>query len=274
VRVTSLWIYPVKSCRGIAVERAVLSTWGLEHDRRFLVVDERGRFVTQRDTPRLATLETAIEHESLRLSCGDFSTDVPLEPRGPDVQVGVWGRRLVAQHVASADDFLAATLGRRLRLVYAGPETAPFKAGSASAYRTAFADRYPLLVVGQGSLDDLNARLATPVPMARFRPNLVFDGGAPFVEDHWRDVDVGATQIRHVQACGRCVVVSTDQRSGTRGKEPLATLATYRKEGNEVLFGMNAVPRRPGTIDVGDVVTPRIDARRHPSSSRVQRPAR
>lgn len=260
MRLRSIHVHPVKSLRGFAVEEWALDELGLEHDRRYMVVRPDGMFVTQRELPKMALIETALDRGELWLSIGARRLRIVEPAEGPELEVRVWRSTVRARLVGEeADRWLSDVLGAELRLVFIPTktvrETNPLYAPGA---RTGFADGYPLLVVGQASLDDLNARLAaaseSPVPMDRFRPNLVVEGSPPFAEDDWRDFSIGDVPLRIVKPCARCVIVSTDQATAVVGKEPLRTLATYRKVGNDVLFGQNAIHLAQGRLRVGDPV--------------------
>ncbi len=253
--IQQLAIYPVKSCRGIAVETWPVDARGLRHDRRFMIVTPDGKFVTQRELGALALVETSITDAELRLARrGHGEVVVPLVPSGGSaLRVEVWRSSVDALAVGDdVDAWLGATFGRPLRLVYM-PETSHRATNPAYAegFETAFSDGYPILVIGAASLAELNARLATPVPMERFRPNVVVAGSEAFAEDGWRDVASGDAALRIVKPCDRCVVTTIDQRTAEQGTEPLRTLATYRKIEGKVLFGQNAVVVRTGTLRVG-----------------------
>jgi hypothetical protein len=254
----SLHVYPVKACRGVRVARWEVDRLGLRLDRAFMVVDaESGRFVTQREEPRLARVVPALGEDALALSAaGAGSVRVPLAARdGPRRRIQVW--RHAGEGVDQGDAaaaWLSGLLGRALRLVRVppdharrvNPERTPFEA------HTSFTDGYPFLLISQGSLDALNARLAAPVPMERFRPNLVVTGTEPHAEDGWRRIRIGAVELVLVKPCDRCAVTTVDPESGElRGPEPLRTLATYRRAGNAVLFGQNAVHTAPGPLSAG-----------------------
>jgi uncharacterized protein YcbX len=183
---------------------------------------------------------------------------VPLgEGPGELLRVRIWRDQVMARGTTpEADAFFTAIAGEPLRLMrFPDREHRPVDPRYAEGFETQFADGYPVLVIGQASLDHLNDRLETPVAMDRFRPNLVVRGAGPFAEDGWRDLTVGDAALRIVKPCGRCVIVTTDQRTGERSPEPLRTLASYRRSGNEVMFGQNAVVTRPATIAVGDPVS-------------------
>ena len=267
MRLDAITIYPVKSLRGVTVREAVVEPWGLAGDRRWMVVDEQGRYLTQRDLPGMARIAAVPDGDGgVALSTpGAGEARVPLpDAGGPTVEVVVWRDRVRAQPAGQdVDAWLSAALGRACRLVHMGDPAAarpvdPAYAGPAD--RVSFADGFPLLGVSAASLADLNARLAQPVPMARFRPNLVVSGGAAWAEDGWRLLrvgGVGGVAFRAVKPCARCVIVSTDQETGARARdrEPLRTLAGFRRDGRgRVLFGQNLVPDGAGRVAVGDSV--------------------
>lgn len=256
--VSAIFIYPVKSCRGVSLPRAAVVARGLDGDRRWMVVGADDRFVTQREEPRLALVDVSLDGEALRLAApGVGSVRVPRRgDQGPRRTVRVWRHQAAAVEHAEGSDWFSAYLGAPHRLVYMPDDhqraVNPEKAGR--GHIVGFADGYPLLLIGQSSLDDLNARLAQPVEMRRFRPNLVVEGASPFAEDQWRALRIGEVPFRGVKPCDRCVVTTVDPETGVRGTEPLRTLATYRKRGGKVLFGMNLVHDGLGALAVGDPV--------------------
>jgi uncharacterized protein len=244
-----LYVYPVKSCRGIAVAGARLTNAGLQHDREWMVVAPEGRFLTQRDTPRLALVVPTIERESLTLEApGMTPLIVPFEARGELRVVTVWRDPCRAFDAGdSAARWFSDFLGRPSRLVRFDPAarrpTDPaWSQGLQGESR--FADGFPLLVLSRASLDDLNARLPAPLPIDRFRPNLLLDGGEPYIEDRLAALTHGRVQLRLVKPCTRCAITTTDQATATvTGDEPLRTLRTYRwdKQLRGVTFGQNAI---------------------------------
>ncbi|AKT35958.1 MOSC domain-containing protein [Chondromyces crocatus] len=269
VRISGLHIYPLKSGRGLAVAEAEVGDRGFVDDRRFMVVDERGRLMSQREQPRMALIEVTIRGEGLVLSApGVGGVEVSLRPReGVPRRVQVWADDCDAIAVSpEADAWLQRHLGVSCALVYM-PD-ASFRAvdpdHSAPGDQVSFADGFPFLLASRASLEDLNARLAqggaTPVSMDRFRPNLVVEGCAPYAEDRWRELEIGGVLFEVTKPCARCVMVTVDPARGVTGREPLATLATYRKHDGEVMFGQNLVHRRRGVIRVGDRVR-LLDAR-------------
>jgi uncharacterized protein len=263
--IKSLHIYPVKGLKGIDLDHARATERGLEHDRRWMVVDAGGEFLSQREHPRMATVWTDIAGGALSLSAPDVGeVSVPLVPASKHaMKVRVWRSTCDAIPVsAQADRWLSDYLELPCRLVYMPDSTQrlsnPDYGGEGNL--VGFADGYAYLAIGEASLADLNAKLLArnhpALPMNRFRPNLVVSGMAAFAEDAWRDVEIGGAVLRGAKPCGRCQVTTTDQSTGeVRGPEPLATLATYRDSNRfGVMFGMNLVTVRAGTIRVGDTV--------------------
>lgn len=260
MRVTGLFVYPLKSAGGIAVASAELDAFGIRHDRRWMVQSRDGHFLTQRDLPRLALIRTSIRDRTLQLDApGMEPLHLPLDQEtGARLRVRIWAD--VTQGVdagADASRWISQAVGEDARIVRMPddafrPVHPDFDIGAA---RVSFADGFPLLLVSQASLDGLNARLELPLPMNRFRPNLVVDGTLPHAEDGWRRIAVGSVPLAVVKPCARCVTTTVDQDTGETAQEPLRTLATYRRHGNGVLFGQNAIHLEPGVLRVGDAVT-------------------
>lgn len=262
---SALNVYPVKGLKGIALAEARCTPRGLEHDRRWMVVDEQGEFLSQREHPRMATVWTDLDPGVLSLSAPDRdAVVVPIDPDAPaTMRVRVWDSVVDAAPVqGEAHEWLSDYLGMACRLVYM-PESSrrhsnPIHAGEGR--EVGFADGYAYLLAGEASLADLNGRLAAKghpaLPMNRFRANLVVAGADPFAEDRWGEIRIGEAVFRTAKPCGRCQVTTTDQSTGeVRGPEPLATLATYRESAQfGVMFGMNLVTVRPGRVKLGDAV--------------------
>jgi uncharacterized protein YcbX len=259
--VEELVIYPVKSCGGISVDAWTLEGTGLRFDRRFMVVDHDGRFVTQRTHPVMCTIQPVLDVAGGRLilsAPGRRELAVPSMPQTTEAcSVQVWSDRVVASTVSDdADAWFSDVLGDAVRLVhFPSSSTRTTNPAYGAGFHTSFADGFAVLIAGRESLDDLNARLAVPVPMDRFRPNIVVAGSPPFAEDDWHDVAIAGAALRVVKPCGRCVIANTDQRTTARAREPLRTLATFRRRDGKVMFGQNAHVVRAGTISVGDAVT-------------------
>jgi hypothetical protein len=263
LRVAGLWLYPVKSLGGIAVDAARVGDLGLAGDRRWMLVDGTGRALTQREHAALARFATALDGDTVHVTGPDGAT-VSFAPPAvgtPRMRVHVFGDTLdAAPAPAAVSAWFALRLGMACTLVHLPNDVVrpvdPAYAGPGD--RTAFSDGYPVLVATQASLNDLNARLAAdgepPVPIGRFRPNLLVDGGAPWAEDDWRTVQAGEVALELVKPCARCVVTTIDPVTATRGYEPLRTLAAFRRHGGKVLFAQNAVVRAAGWVRVGDAV--------------------
>lgn len=271
LRLTALYVYPVKSCRGLAVDTAEVDARGLVGDRRFLVVDAEGRFLTQRVHPRMALIETALTADALTLSSlGHGSVSIArsgFRPPQSEIVVTVWKDTVTVDDCGDeAAAWLTDFLGQPCRLVHTGTAysrpIAPHKIpralaqGVSTVHEVSFADAFPLLVISEESLADLNGRLDAPLPMNRFRPNLVVAGAAPYAEDDWRRFRIGVVVFHGATRCGRCVVTTTDQLTATRAHEPLRTLATYRRDAEGVvMFGRNLVHEtKTGRLSVGDAV--------------------
>ncbi|MCW5921544.1 MAG: MOSC domain-containing protein [Saprospiraceae bacterium] len=264
-RLSEIWIYPIKSLGGISLPTAKVQPRGLQYDRRWMLVDGAGRFVSQRELPHMALLGTSIEPPHLCVFVRENPLEkinVPLEVpiNEPEkMRVEVWGDKCWANMLPQEiNNWFSEKLKQNLRLVFMPDTTRRWADGryAPKGQHVSFADGFPFLVIGQSSLDDLNRRLAQPLPMNRFRPNFVFTGGEPFEEDAWADFTIRDVPFRGVKPCGRCVITTTDQTTGIRAAEPLKTLSTFRKVGNKILFGQNAVWVGEGDawVRVGDAL--------------------
>lgn len=265
-RVFALYIYPVKGARGIALERSDVLAGGLRHDRRFMVLGAHGTFLTQREHPRMALIETAIEGDELVLWVHGTTerARVSVRPEDHDAKprrhATVWKDEVIAVDIGGeATELVSDHLRERCSLVFMPPETIRqvdldyAREGD----RVGFADGFPVLIASLASLADLNTRLETAVGIDRFRANVVITGGDPWAEEAASRIRVGDVTFRTPKKCARCVVTTTDQQTGVVvGKEPLRTLAMYRREGNKANFAMNAIPELDavGQIAIGDAV--------------------
>ena len=256
-------IYPVKSLGGIKLREASVETRGLQYDRRWLLVDEEGTFITQREYPRMALCSIRVAQEGLEASApGMEPLLIPFHPEQASAPVTVKIWRSICEAVTVGefiDAWFSRFLGAPLRLVYMTEETRREVNPSYAVHTgdiVSFADGYPFHLLGESSLRDLNGRLATQVPINRFRPNFVITGSSAFEEDGWRKIRIGTTLFHVVKPCERCQIPTIDQETGERtGREPLRTLAQYRTEGNGVLFGQYLIAEREGgVIRVGDTV--------------------
>ena len=248
-KITALNIYPVKSCRGIALDRATLTPTGFALDRRWMVVDERGKFLTQREAPTMSLIKTQVGGSRLRL-CAPGMPDLEVDDavNGAPLQVQIWGDQCAAFDCGpSASQWLSTFLNRQLRLVIFDPSQPRIcdKTWTGGDQATSmFADGFPLLVLSEASLENLNARLSEPLPMNRFRPNIVLSGVRAHDEDRIRDLYTDSIRIRLVKPCDRCSITTTDQATGQRpSAEPLRTLKSYRWDSKlrGVLFGQNGI---------------------------------
>lgn len=265
LKLSEIWVYPVKSFGGISLQESQVTDRGLELDRRWLLVDEDGKFISQRENPELALFRPEIKDSILRITHKELLTfiDIPLRPvfmgENSKIKVTVWEDSIDAFEVSQEiTDWFTKLLRFPVRLVYM-PDDSQRKVDSRYAISgneiTSFSDAYPFLIIGQSSLDDLNERLQVKVPINRFRPNFVFTNGDAFEEDFWREFSIGALSFVGVKPCDRCIITTIDQEKGiVTGKEPLQTLAKYRNFGNKVLFGQNVIGLGLGTVSVGDEI--------------------
>lgn len=262
MHLSALYLYPMKSCAPLLREQARVQPRGLEHDRRWMVVDGTGRFLTGRQLASMTRIQAQpTDTGGLALSapgCEGIEVAVPADV--PRMRVTVWDSTVDARPAGrEADDWLSAVLGRPLRLVHMDEGARrPVDARYAQpGDEVSFADGFPLLLISQAALDHLNTRLARPVAITRFRPNLVVDGCAPHAEDGWRRIRIGTVEFDVVKPCVRCVFTTVDPERGERDPdgEPLRTLLTYRRTPKGVTFGQNLIPRGTGTLRIGDPVT-------------------
>jgi uncharacterized protein len=254
-----LYVYPIKSCGGIAVEEWEVDERGLRHDRRWMLVDEAGCFVSQREFPRMALIRVRIEPGGLLVDAPDMpSLNVPFRPPDGKLRLArVWDDLVESRTVGDdADRWFSEFLQMRCKLVYLPDESVrPVDPTyGRPGDRVGLADGFPFLLISEASLADLNARLERPVPMKRFRPNLVIGGCEPFAEDGWKMLRIGSITFRVAKPCARCAITTVDQTSAATSKEPLRTLARFRKAGTKVLFGQNLIHDGTGILRTGDRV--------------------
>ena len=246
MQVSQLVIYPIKSLGGISLKEAQLSDRGLALDRRFMLIDEQGIFLTQRTLPEMALLRPSFENEVLRIkhtSGGLAPLDVPLPgssdfKTGQALQVDVWSDSMMAVALSSSyDKWFSEALGRSVRLVYMPEESHRFVKEPYARNKdlNSFSDGMPILIIGEESLHALNRLLDQPVPMDRFRPNIVFSGGLAYLEDNFREIKIGNRRFWGGKRCARCNMTTINQDTAAVGMEPLKTLSTYRRFGNKVM---------------------------------------
>jgi uncharacterized protein len=260
---SEIWIYPIKSLAGIRLRQANVKQKGLEYDRRFMLVDEQGRFLTQREHSGMALFSVSIISQQLIIESKTSKRSVfvglhDLESKASEsLRVKIWDDEVEAFEInPTYSTWFSEELKITCKLVYF-PESNRRDVDpryALSNEQVSLADGYPYLIIGQSTLDDLNSRLEMPLPMKRFRPNFVFTGGTPFEEDRWKNFKIGKNRFAAVKQCGRCVLITIDPETGLKGKEPLATLNTYRKRENKILFGQNLLAIDYDEVHEGDEI--------------------
>lgn len=265
--VASLHIHPIKSLGGFSVQQARITDRGFAHDRRWMLVDVGGRFISQRENAAMACLHCAPWADGFHVTDirNGSSIDLPWTiATGTATDTTVWNATV---NTLDAPTDVSAWFARRLnmdaRLVFMPDDTLRPVDPTYAQGITSLSDGYPYLILSQASLNDLDQRITASDPMGawehghmeRFRPNIVVAGGGAFQEDAWKEIAIGNARFALVKPCARCVIPTIDQRTGERGKEPSRTLATYRAHNNNVLFGMNAMALNGDVVRVGDLVT-------------------
>ena len=257
-KISQIVYYPVKSLGAISVSEIKLDRFGVENDRRFMLIDQNGKFISQRTHPKLSLVSAELEAGGLVVSNLDFGRlEFPYALFKHQVSVQVWSDTVVAKCIdPSYTAELSRWLGQSVRMVYleASGRRQVDREFFEQDQNVNFADAFPLLLTNSASLSDLNDKLEQSVPMSRFRPNIVFEGDKAFQEDDWRKVSISGIDFDVVKPCSRCAMTTINEK-GEVGKEPLKTLATYRKNEFGVCFGQNLVHRAHGVLKVGDVLT-------------------
>lgn len=256
--IQDLYIYPVKSLAGIRLSGSKVSTTGLTYDRQWMLVDNRGKFLSQRAYPEMALFKTSIIGNSLEIvhaTHGGLSINMNVQTQAK-LKVEIWDDYCSGLQVSKiADEYFSEILGQKVQLVQM-PEQSdrPTDPRYAEGHHVRYADGYPFLLISQASLDNLNAKLDDAVPMDRFRPNIVVSETGAFWEDDVRKVRMGTCEFEVVKPCARCVVTTIDQETAIKNKEPLKTLSKYRNFNGKVIFGQNMVCTKLGSINIGDKV--------------------
>jgi uncharacterized protein YcbX len=264
LRLSEIWIYPIKSLGGIRVKSAKVFEKGLEYDRRWMLVDRDNEFMSQRIYPKMALFKLEIRSSwpfksKFRITYGKESVDLSLNHsrKGIPIRAIIWDDTVEVHEVSKEHSaWFSKRLGIECKLVsFPESNSRPVEINyQINHEHVGLADAYPLLLIGEQSLADLNLRLAKPVPMNRFRPNLVVSGSGPYEEDEWKNFLVGNNKFAAVKLCARCVLTTVNQETGEKGVEPLATLSTYRKQENKVLFGQNLIAIDHNKIKEGDEI--------------------
>ncbi len=260
--VTEITIYPIKSLGGISLQSAIVEERGLQHDRRWVLADEQNRFMTQRDNEQMALIDVSVEPDGLKVSHRLKKIApliVPFKPQTTDNQIiTIWDDAVNAIRVNDeADAWFSAVIGKKCHLFYQPDNSIRLTDPRYSITKeehTSFSDGYPILIIGQASLDNLNERLDEKITMKRFRTNLVFSGGEAHEEDEWKYFKVGDTKLVGVKPCARCIMTTINPETAEKGKEPLRTLNKYRNFGNKILFGQNLLVVETGRVSVGDLI--------------------
>ncbi|MEJ0054696.1 MAG: MOSC N-terminal beta barrel domain-containing protein [Bacteroidota bacterium] len=257
---SEIWIYPIKSLGGIRLTSAKVLEKGLRYDRRWMLVDENGVFMTQRNIHKMALFKLSFQGEGFKIQFKNDSIFLPFEHKIIDasVKTEIWDDQVTTQEVSGEySEWFSQRLEMKCRLVFF-PEGNPRPVDpryKLNDEHVGLADGYPLLIIGQSSLDDLNKRLEVPVPMNRFRPNLVFKGGEPYEEDTWKGFVVGKNRFAGVKPCARCILTTINQDTAEKGREPLLTLSRYRRVDTKIFFGQNVLAIDHNEIYEGDEIT-------------------
>lgn len=256
----SLYVYPLKSAKGIQVKHAEASPKGFKHDREWMVVDPKGKFMSQRLHPRMSGLKTAFIKDGIALSAEQMEDIIiPFKAEGESTEAVIWDDTCQVQEVSrELSDWISQFMGEACKIVH-------MKQGEVRLVdprykitdhdNTLFSDGFPYLFTATASLHDLSQRTKMDLEMIRFRPNIVIESKLPFEEDCWKKAEIGNILFHLVKPCGRCSIVNVDPKTGKRGDEPLKTLASFRKQEKKILFGINAITTGSGVISIGDHVT-------------------
>ena len=260
--VTALYIYPIKSLGGFSVDEATITTRGFEYDRRWMLIDLNGQFMTQREFHAMALLQTAIHPDGLYVYHKlhpEKNINISFLPASINrKKVTVWEDECEAWvYDDGINNWFSEMLETSCSLVYMPDETNRLVDRNYAIGNeiTSFSDGYPFLIIGQASLDTLNEKLEQPLPINRFRPNIVFSAGEPYEEENWQHFTINQIDFYGVKTCSRCMITTIDQQTAIASKEPLKTLATYRSVNNKIKFGMNLLHKGTGSIKVGEIIT-------------------
>ncbi len=258
LKISEIYIYPIKSLGGISLQQAEVTDRGFKYDRRWMLVDDNNRFLSQREVTTMALLKISLGNNGLTVTNTVNASNLFIPfilPKNEFIEVTVWDDSCTAQLVSrEADEWFTKALGINCRLVYMPDDT---KRHTDTRYTTdngitSFSDAYPFMIIGQASLDELNSHLDEKLPINRFRPNMVFTGGTPYQEDLINEFIINNIKFNGVKLCARCNVTTINQANASKGKEPLKTLAGYRSKNKKIYFGQNVVHSGVGVISVGD----------------------
>ncbi len=258
---SQVWIYPVKSLGGIRLKSAKVMDKGLQYDRRWMLVDEEGVFMTQRVNPKMTLFKVSLDEPGGQLNFTFKQDHFSISTHTADSTtflVKIWEDVVDVFEVSEeCSQWFSERLDVKCRLV-SFPEQSPRPVDplyKVNEEQVSLADGYPFLIIGEQSLADLNGRLQEAVPMNRFRPNFVFTGGSPYEEDTWGNFTIGRNRFVGVKPCSRCIMTTINQDTAEQGREPLATLSTYRKQNNKIYFGQNILAIDHNEIKEGDEIS-------------------
>lgn len=266
---SAITLYPVKSLAGISVTSWPVTKTGLEYDRKWMLIDNVGQFLSQRKLPQMALIKTALTDRHLILSAsGMDDLPLPLTPTDGDIiNCTIWNDQCEAHSVSlEADQWLSSFLNQSCRLVYQPDEIIRQVDSDYGRHtdKVAFSDGFPFLIISENSLASLNREMQLNLPMTRFRPNLVISGCSAYAEDSWREICIGVIDFRLPKPCSRCAIPTIDPETAQTGKEPLRTLNRIRKWQNNVYFGQNALHNQCGSLTVGDTVQVKVTGPKQP----------
>ena len=260
-KISEIYIYPVKSLPGISLQKSFVEERGLKFDRRWMLVDEENMFITQRLFPQMVFINVHIDNETLtfthkRKSLETLNIPINKIPQ-EELSVEIWDDTCTAREYGNEiNNWFSEALEFKCKLVYMPDST---ERPTSTKYfpeskKVSFADGYPILIIGQESLNFLNAKLEYPADMIQFRPNIVFSGGQEHEEDKWNEIIIGGTKFNVVKPCARCVITTINTENATKNKEPLSTLSKYRNFNNKIMFGQNVISHSEGLINIGDQI--------------------
>lgn len=265
LKLSQLYVYPIKSLAGIALTSSIVTDRGLEYDRRWMLVDENNKFITQRQNPEMARLHPSLTHSTLVVTDAEnpaYEIEIPLKLAGEKLEnVRIWKAKVAAKSVGrEAAEWFSERLGRPCKLVFMPDDSRrPVDASSGikpTGKITSFSDAYPFLMLGEASINDLNSRLAEPISALRFRPNLVFSGGQPYQEDEFADFKINGISFTGMENCARCNVPNIDPETAkvSKDSQPMKTLAAYRTVDRKIILGRDLIHGGTGEVSVGDEI--------------------
>ena len=256
--ISELYIYPIKGLSGVKVNDALVTERGLKNDRRWMLVDEKKQFISQRTFPQLCLFKIILEPNSFRVTFNELSIEIPFELlHGEIISVKIWNdtvEAIVANE--SINSYFSKHLQIKCSLIYMPDTTHRLvdKNFVDHDYSVNFSDGYPILIIGESSINLLNQKLKMPININRFRPNIVFTGGIAHIEDEWQNFMINDVKLKGVKPCARCTVTTINQENANISKEPLKSLATYRNFNNKINFGQNVIVLKEGKVKVGDKI--------------------